>query len=139
MCAAARKAKTSNDLNSMEHKHYRIFIFYFAVTFFHELGHVFITFLSLGDENKGTPPELIPKLAGILDKMYPEAGNSLEGFIFGGSVQHGRDDDYDDTQASLYMLCLMEDFKGKLTHALARRASPSQRGQNWPDLTARNR
>ena len=101
MCAAATKAKKSKDPNSKEHGDYRIFIFLFAITFFHELGHVFITYLSLGEQ--ATPEELTPDLSGQHARTEGEAGNSLEGFVFGGSVVHARDVDYDDSQVSLYM------------------------------------
>ena len=76
MCAAATKAKISDDPNSKEHEDYRIFISLFTITFFHDLGHVFITFLSLGEQP--TPNELTPNLSGIHKRTEGEAGNSLE-------------------------------------------------------------
>ncbi|CAF9921368.1 hypothetical protein IMSHALPRED_005164 [Imshaugia aleurites] len=95
MCAAAKNAKGTNP-NSKEHKYYRLFVFLIATTLFHELGHIFITFLSLGDAD--TPPEHVPELAGIHARTEPESGNILEGKVFGGSVVHGRDPKSDDTQ-----------------------------------------
>lgn len=125
MCAAATKAQKSDDPNTKEHEDYRNFIFLFAITIFHEHGHVFIAFLSLGEQP--TPNELAPNLSGIHERTEGEAGNRLEGLIFGHSVVHGRHDHYDDSQVSLYMHFSMEDFEGKLINDLVRRASPSQR------------
>ena len=128
MCAAAKNAKGTNP-NSKEHKYYRLFVFLIATTLFHELGHIFITFLSLGDAD--TPPEHVPELAGIHARTEPESGNILEGKVFGGSVVHGRDPKSDDTQVRLYMRCLIAGAQCKLTHAQARRASPSRQGRCW--------
>ena len=123
MCAAAEKAKKSNDLNSKEHKQYRTFIFNFATTLFHELGHVFITFLSLG--KKTTPKKFKRELVGEpKESIKPEAGSTLERMVFGGSVVCARNDEYDERQVFLYMH-LMEDCKCELRRALVRRASPS--------------
>lgn len=124
MCAAAEKAKKSKDPNSKEHKQYRTFIFLLATTLFHELGHVFITFLSLGE--RGTPKKFQSGMVGEPKESFkPEAGNTLERMVFGGSVVCARHDDYDETQVCLYMH-LMEDCKCELRHALVRRASPRQ-------------
>ena len=101
MCTAAKKAKECNDPNSKENQQYRLFIFLFAITLFHELGHLFITFLSMGKND--TPPELRPELDGIYHRPKPEAGNFLEGLVFGGSVIHARDDCYDESQVCLYI------------------------------------
>ena len=125
MCAAATKVQKSDDPNSKKHEDYRNFIFLFAITFSHEHGHVFIAFLSLGEQPN--PNELTPNLSGIHERTEGEAGNNLEGLMFGDSVVHGRHDHCDDSQVSLYMHFLMEEFKGKLIHDLIWRASPSQR------------
>ena len=98
MCAAAKKAKESNDPNSTEHKQYRTFVFMFAVTIFHELGHVFITFLSLGDADTPDEKEFIPEWGGIDGTNRPESGYVLENLVFGGITAHGCDKELDDGQ-----------------------------------------
>ena len=101
MCAAAKKAKESNDPNSTVHKQYRTFIFLFAVTIFHELGHVFITFLSLGDADtpEGKESEYILNMSDIQGEEKPESGYTLERLVFGGIVAHFCDKELDDSQA----------------------------------------
>lgn len=69
MCTAAKNAKGTNP-NSKNHKYYRLFVFLIATTFFHGLGHIFITCLSLGDAD--TPPEYVPDLPGIQASKEPQ-------------------------------------------------------------------
>lgn len=123
MCAAAKKAKESNDPKSKEHEQYRTFIFFFAVTLFHELGHVFITFLSLGERD--SPEEMVPKLIDPYQRDQAEAGITLEGLVFGGYVIHARDDNYDESQVHLSISCSIEDIEREVTNALAWGALPS--------------
>lgn len=137
MCITAKKAKETNNPKSQESEQYRNFIFFFATTLVHELAHLFVTFLSLGDSN--TPPELVPKLSGIHKRDYAESGNYLEELLFGGSVVFQYDNDYDQHQVCLCMHGLMEDFECKLTHVLARFTSPSRRERSWSDLAAGSR
>ena len=78
MCVAGTRAESSNDRDSHEQKRYRSFLFQFATLFMHELGHMFVTFLGLGE--KGTPPPMKGDLRGT----GKEAGAHLETIIFGG-------------------------------------------------------
>ena len=102
MCAAAKKARESKDPKT--HQQYRTFVFLFAITLFHELGHVFITFLSRDDYE--TPEEL--NTPGIHEPGQSEAGASLEILVFNGTVMHARDVAYDESQVCFYMHSLME-------------------------------
>ena len=96
MCTAAKKAEASNDPDSEESKEYRIFVFLFVTTIFHELGHMFTTFLALGEKN--TPDKFRPDLSGIHAPGGAEMGNVFEEYVFGGSVVYGLDDALDDNQ-----------------------------------------
>ena len=75
MCTAAKNAKGTNP-SSRKHKYYRLFVFLIATTLFHELGYIFIIFLSLGDVD--TPPEYVPDLPGIQASKEPQ-GQLQEG------------------------------------------------------------
>ena len=103
MCAAAKKTRESKDPKT--HQQYRTFVFLFAITIFHELGHVFINFLSRGDY--GTPEEL--NAPGMHGPGQSEAGAGLEALVFDGIVMHARDVAYDESQVCFYMHSLMED------------------------------
>lgn len=67
---------------------FRAFLFMTTNTFLHELGHVFITFLSKGQEQTpsqiNTPSENMPESEG-------EAGQALEYLIFDGTLEHYHD------------------------------------------------
>ncbi len=54
----------------------------------HELGHIFVTFLGLGETN--TPPDMNIEVEGI-PPTVAEAGRYLEGLIFGGAFFLFRD------------------------------------------------
>lgn len=124
LCAAAKRARESKDPNSKEHQQYRVFIFDLAITLFHELGHVYITFLSLGGSS--TPEELIPQMHGIHARNHPEAGNSLEAMVFGGSLVLAPQND-GDARVSLNISCLTEDFRRSkpLSHHVSCGPNPS--------------
>ena len=108
MCAAAKKAKESKDPNSTVHKEYRTFVFLFAVTIFHELGHVFITFLSRGDADtpEGKESEYLANMSGIHGEEKPEAGYTLERLVFSGIVSHACDPDKKDDDSQVCSTCI---------------------------------
>lgn len=78
LCAAGREAKRFSDRNSEMHQRYRRFLVIHACTMVHELGHIYVTFLSMGETN--TPDGI----GGYTSKG--EAGSHLEILIFGGVV-----------------------------------------------------
>ena len=106
--AAARKAKESKDPNSKEHQQYRNYVFLLAHTIYHELGHVFITFLSLGESS--TPEKGRSDDHTFDEGDRPEAGKRVEALVFGGKIYHVYDDALDANQVCLYKHCLTQDF-----------------------------
>lgn len=91
MCIAGKEAERSNDPDSHEQKRFRAFLFIFATTFLHELGHVFVTFFGLSDLN--TPPHIQAKAVVSSKSTLGEAGLYLEEEIFGGVIAVMRNPD----------------------------------------------
>lgn len=90
MLAAAIVANGSIERNngSAEGNDYPDFLFQTACTLVHEMGHVFITYLSRG--RAMTPPETRAHLVGSseapMDEAPAEAGLTLESWIFGSRM-----------------------------------------------------
>ncbi|KAL9063751.1 MAG: hypothetical protein Q9161_009301 [Pseudevernia consocians] len=88
MSAAWEKAK---DGTNEDRKHsFRTFLFATATTFLHEIGHVFVTYLTAGRSD--TPPE-INALKVYIPESGGEVGRALESLIFGGTLYFHRDPD----------------------------------------------
>ena len=96
MVAAMTRAEQTNDPNDHEHKRFRSFKFVFANTLLHEIGHVFVTFLTKG--RTATPSHLQADVAGYSGEHEGEAGRNLETIIFGGTIEYYRDHADDDSQ-----------------------------------------
>lgn len=105
MCVAGKEAQESNDPDSDEQKRFRAFLFIFATSFLHELGHVFVTFLGLGDVD--TPPHVDAHAGGSSQGDIGEAGSFLEEEIFGGVMSVMRNPDKGNDQVFI-RACLME-------------------------------
>ena len=69
------RAKSAEDTEGHIYDAYRIIQFQFVVTIFHEIGHVFVTWLGKGLDN--TPPGE--------DGKKGESGYKLEELVFCGS------------------------------------------------------
>ena len=82
----------------------------------HELGHIYVTFLSMGETN--TPDGI----GGYTSKG--EAGSHLEILIFGGVVVALRNPAENDEQVCPYTRLLVGSEANELTLALVWRASP---------------
>ncbi len=66
-----------------------------ANNFFHEMGHVFVTWLSEGQMD--TPPLINALALGPLDlENIGEAGRALEQYTFGGQVFYYRDPEWEE-------------------------------------------
>lgn len=118
MLVAAEDAKNSKDASSKEYKRYRTFLFLFAITFLHELGHLFISFLV--KDGRDSPPQLSIDLVDDIHGDSTESGRLLEVLLFGGAVVPARDSADDVGQACLYFAFL--DIVHELTHASGWRA-----------------
>ena len=89
MVKAAKKAKRAT--NDAERKNHQAFLFMEANSLLHEIGHVFITYLSRGRQN--TPATMKAQMSW---EKYPnegEAGRKLEDIIFGGTIDYVVDPD----------------------------------------------
>ncbi len=96
MCIAGIEAEASEDPDSESHKRFRAFLYLIMRVCIHELGHIFITFLTSGLSN--TPPEMFPRVKGQSkpkDGKPGEAGSYLEVLIFDGDLTVGIDADAD--------------------------------------------
>lgn len=83
MCAAATNPDGFNDPNSYWQRQFRAFLFTLAKSMLHELGHMFITFLGLGETH--TPPSMNMEVEGD-SPTVGEAGRHLETLVFGGAM-----------------------------------------------------
>ncbi len=73
--------------NNEESQHvFRVFLFMTAHVLLHELGHVFMTYLTKGDEEM-TPPQ-INALSDSVPGSHGEAGRALECLIYGGTIHY---------------------------------------------------
>ena len=113
-------ATADSDKNSENHKRYRRFVYNTAMSLVHEVGHIFITYLTGGES--GTPPSE-PSGAGLL---YGEGGRDLEHDLFGGvhSCMRNLGDNMGDDQVCSYMCSSTERIACELTDALVWRPLP---------------
>ena len=87
MLGTAIGVESGQSIDDVVSKDYRAFVFSIASAVFHEMGHVFITYL--GRAEAVTPPQIN---APILADQAPEggrrgeSGHSLEDMVFGGVV-----------------------------------------------------
>ena len=96
MCRAGVRAVTSGDPNSKESKRFQTFLFALAKSIYHELGHMFITFLGGGVVN--TPPHITVYKSGELQRDIGEAGRFVEDRLFGGLIITFKDKEDDNDQ-----------------------------------------
>lgn len=76
-----KRSNSAEDKEGHIFSAYRIIQFQLVVTIFHEIGHIFLTYL--GEGLDGTPPKVPGKPA--------EAGFRLEELVFGGVLKFRRD------------------------------------------------
>lgn len=87
MLGTAIGDKSDQGIDDLVSKDYRAFLFSIASGVFHEMGHVFITYLSRAEAV--TPPQINAR---VLKHQAPEggrrgeSGHSLEDMVFGGVV-----------------------------------------------------
>lgn len=91
MCLAGRAAKVQEG-NSKEKQRYRTFVCKLALSFVHELGHLFVQYLGRGKVE--TPPSVSRTGTGEVG----EAGAHLEVVMFGGCVVSTCKTEEDDDQ-----------------------------------------
>ncbi|KAF6230550.1 hypothetical protein HO133_004894 [Letharia lupina] len=92
---AARTGNPSDHAN----KRFRTFIFMFANTFFHEMAHMLVTFLT--QDLTLTPPNIGPRISGYSNGGIGEAGRWLETTAFGGTLEYYRDHSDDGGQPGI--------------------------------------
>lgn len=83
MVTAATKAKQAT--KDTEREHHEAFLFKHANTLLHEIGHIFITYLSKGGHN--TPPTMTAQVYYDPKPEKGEAGRKLEALVFGGTME----------------------------------------------------
>ena len=93
MVKAAKEAKQAKEDFEREHhetdferEHHETFLFKHARVLLHELGHMFITYLSRGRERDSTPPTMNAPTHFEPSMERGEAGRKLEGLVFGGTL-----------------------------------------------------
>ena len=113
-------ASADTDRNSENHKRYRRFVYTTAMSLVHEVGHIFITYLTGGES--GTPPSE-PGGGGLI---HGEGGRDLEQILFGGvhTCMRNVNDNMGDDQVCSYMCSSTERTACELTDALVWRPSP---------------
>lgn len=117
MCGTGVAAEGSVNPDSDEQQRFRVYLFTFAKSMLHEIGHMFVTFLTHGETT--TPPHISGKVAGYEGKRG-EAGERLENLIFGGRVVvMAKPDDREDL-VCFYLPALMENIVYELIHSLGR-------------------
>ena len=92
MLGTAICVKSGQDIDDLVSKDYRAFVFSIASGVFHEMGHVFITYLSRAEAV--TPPQINARILAHLapeEGRRGESGHSLEDMVFGGVVTVIRD------------------------------------------------
>ena len=106
MCVAGTRAESSTDRDSHEQQRFRAFLFSFATSLMHELGHVFVTFLGSG--KKGSPPPVYAQASDRSEGTKGEAGAYLENKVFGGVVTAMYNPAEGEDQVCSYRPALME-------------------------------
>lgn len=122
MCIAGESAERTEDPRSDERKRFRVFLFIFAKSILHELGHMFVTFLGRG--STGTPLGMNVQLVDRPQSTEGEAGRYLENLVFGGFVSVLRNPAEGDNQVCSYLPALIESLACELIHFLGRRMLP---------------
>lgn len=90
MCKAGVRAETYKDPELVDSARFKSHLFAMANTLFHELTHVFVTFLGQGRTE--TPLEFLPRLdAQSGQRSTGDAGEWLEENVIGGQVVIMRD------------------------------------------------
>lgn len=84
MLGAAILAKNSKVKDDRDNKDHRDFLFMFSNTIFHEVSHIFTTYLTKGKEK--TPPTMNAQVTGTVHKTEGESGRRLEQLVFGGTI-----------------------------------------------------
>lgn len=103
MLAAADKAKNSK--SSDDRSDLTLYLFFFATTVLHEIGHLFVTYLSQGKED--TPINVGPRDAFPEgEEERGEAGYNLEHRLFGGKLIWARHPDREDNDSQV-CLCMV--------------------------------
>lgn len=91
MVKAAKKAKRAT--TDAERNKCQAFLFREANSLLHEIGHVFITYLSRGQESAGTPTTMKARIAWEKNPNEGEAGRKLEFLVSGGTMEYWVDPD----------------------------------------------
>ena len=97
LCVAGMAAEASKDKDSPEQQRFRTFLFIQATTIYHELGHMYTTYVGLGEIS--TPPTADSSAkTNQASKKAGEAGAYLEEQTFGGMMTVIRGKKEDDGQ-----------------------------------------
>ena len=97
MCrAGVQAARSGGNPNSKESRRFHTFMFALSVALYHELGHMFVTFLGGGLAD--TPPHINVPAPGDRLSAGGEAGRSVEQDLLGGLMTIVRDEEDDDDQ-----------------------------------------
>lgn len=122
MCRAGVRAVTSGDPNSKDSKRFQTFMFSLAKSFYHELGHMFVTFLGGGVVN--TPPHIMVYRSGEPLRAIGEAGRFVEDLLLGGLTNIFKDKEDDDDQVCLFLPGLGKSSARELMHSEGRKTIP---------------
>lgn len=131
MCLAGAMGEKA-DPTSDAQKRFRSLLFQLAVSFLHELSHMFLTFLGRG--KVGTPPHMSVAVDGSSEAPGPEAGRYLETSLFGGFLNVFRDTAEDDDQVCSYLPTLADGLAWELIRPLGRLMLPFQEGGPLPNF-----
>ena len=88
MCTALANSRKSQDRLSFDARDHQNLCLLFANTLVHEIAHVFITYLSKGQD--AASPGLIPTLPGIVPLCGGESSQPKEEKVFGGKSSFWR-------------------------------------------------
>ena len=96
MWRAGVQAARSGDPNLKESKRFQTFMFALSKALYHELGHMFVTFLGGGVVD--TPPHIVVHTPGEPLRASGEAGRFVENQLFGGLITVLKDEEDDGDQ-----------------------------------------
>ena len=99
MVEAATKARRSVDRSDYDNKQLRTFNFIIANAIFHELCHLFSSFLT--KDRTFTPRHLTAQIEGYVEQHRGEAGRYMETTLFGGTLEYFRGLNHGDRQVRL--------------------------------------
>ena len=100
MVEATTRARGTMNRSDYDNKQLRTFNFIFANAIFHELCHLFLTFLTKG--RILTPPQFNARVKGYVEEGRGEAGRYMETMLFGGTLEYYRDRNHGDKQVCLH-------------------------------------